>query len=451
MAKSNEHLSELLSAYIDGEVTPREKAEVDEILRRDPAAKKLHDELRQAVAAIAGLPRHAAPPDMASFLDAQLERVQLLSGMGEIHGKVTVPAPSRFTWLKAAAMLLIVVGAGWWFLSLQQPRNQKVASKETGPPTLTDTASVGAKPILPQPTEVLLAGGASPTALISQSFEHEPVRVQVTARSEGEREEIKKKISTQLAQANAVNLATQPRSISGEKQVGAFYLEGKPGVNFSNASERQILVRLPQSQADQIIDSVTAGGKVPGDQVALHVGPATVRGSEKARTMLQMMASKDESKVVDSAPTSVVDESRESGKPEGLLKTLTDMVGVTPATRESARSARDRSLETDPFGPVPASDPLADAKVESVAKRDSDVDPTRPLVLRRMETARTNKSAEEFGAAANVPAEVIPTPPAASFNASANQPTDPYITIVIELALPESKPPARSIPGRMRS
>lgn len=454
MANSQEQLSELLSAYIDGEVTPREKAQVEEILLRDAGARSLLDELRQTSAMIAGLPRHGAPPDLATNLDAQLERKQLLSGLGEIHSGRAPVAPSRFTWLKAAAMLAFVAGGGWWFLSIQQSRTNLVAMKEAAQPKETEATSLNAISTPPRHAEDLLASGANPSVLLTQSFELEPLRVQVIARNESERDEIKHKLSSQFAQARAENLATRAAAANTDRQVGAFYLEGKPGVNFSDPKKRQILVRLPQSQADQLIDSVTAGGQVSDNQISLQVGPAVVQGPDKARAMLQMMASRDtkpadapaESESKRSRRAKPTAENGERGKPEGLLKTLSDIVGVTPATEERGPAAPAEPEMADSAKPEALDSTLAAGTIEN---KETTADPTMPLVSRRWEAARSRTGNEVVGPGDR---SMDAAPPAAPMmRASASGPADPYITIVIDLGIASPNPPSRNGNNHPRS
>ena len=83
-----------------------------------------------------------------------------------------------------------------------------------------------------------------------------------------------KRFITQLAQASTdmENLAHRGAATDKKRPVGAFYVEGKAGINFSNALDKQVLVRLPQADAQRVIDDVVPGGKIPADQLALQVG-----------------------------------------------------------------------------------------------------------------------------------------------------------------------------------
>ena len=65
--------AELLSAYLDGEVTDAERALVEERLASDPAAAELLQELRAASDAVRGLPRERVDGDFVGGVLAALE------------------------------------------------------------------------------------------------------------------------------------------------------------------------------------------------------------------------------------------------------------------------------------------------------------------------------------------------------------------------------------------
>jgi anti-sigma factor RsiW len=60
----NRKLERLISAYLDGEVTPEERREVERALERDPQARRLYEELREVRALLRGLREREAPPDL---------------------------------------------------------------------------------------------------------------------------------------------------------------------------------------------------------------------------------------------------------------------------------------------------------------------------------------------------------------------------------------------------
>ena len=67
--------NELLSAYLDGELTPEERAHVEQLLASSPAARQLLDELRALGATMRSLPRQALGEDLSGqVLDVAAKR-----------------------------------------------------------------------------------------------------------------------------------------------------------------------------------------------------------------------------------------------------------------------------------------------------------------------------------------------------------------------------------------
>ena len=80
---------EILSAYLDGQVTDEERARVERLLTEDAEARQVLEELREVSQSVAGLPRHALPDDFAKQIEASLEaRPRSVSTDTEVEGKV---------------------------------------------------------------------------------------------------------------------------------------------------------------------------------------------------------------------------------------------------------------------------------------------------------------------------------------------------------------------------
>lgn len=71
---------ELLSAYLDDELTPAERARVDERLASDPAARQLLEELRAVSQEMKSLPAEPLGTDLRGSVLHHAERAMLLSG-----------------------------------------------------------------------------------------------------------------------------------------------------------------------------------------------------------------------------------------------------------------------------------------------------------------------------------------------------------------------------------
>lgn len=102
---------ELLSAYLDDEVTPEERARVDERLAADPAARQLLDELRSVSRAMKELPAATLGTDLRESVLRRAERAMLVSGeLASASGKekFTTSFPigrSKRAWFWAGAAL----------------------------------------------------------------------------------------------------------------------------------------------------------------------------------------------------------------------------------------------------------------------------------------------------------------------------------------------------------
>lgn len=115
MARADEQF-EQLTAYLDGELSVAERANVEAWLARDPEARRVLDELRRTSAAVQGLPRERVPGDFAAGVMARLERESLLGATLRMDGAAPTASP-RPAWLRPLAMaasLLLVVTAGWF-------------------------------------------------------------------------------------------------------------------------------------------------------------------------------------------------------------------------------------------------------------------------------------------------------------------------------------------------
>lgn len=90
MAQTNhdEFDDELLSAYVDGELTAAERALVEERLRSDPAAAALVEELRSLSSAIKALPRETLGRDLRAGVLAEIEQARIDL---DLHGPATLP------------------------------------------------------------------------------------------------------------------------------------------------------------------------------------------------------------------------------------------------------------------------------------------------------------------------------------------------------------------------
>ncbi|HPD31519.1 MAG TPA: hypothetical protein PLL20_16125 [Phycisphaerae bacterium] len=132
-AERREYLEMQLSAYLDGELTPQEQAEVEAWLAADPEARRLLAQLRATVEAVQSLPRARASEELLGNLRTRLERKALLDAPGPAEVVTRTPTPSWGKWVAAAAVIALTVTAGyftWTLRSEQQVGGTQLASRD---------------------------------------------------------------------------------------------------------------------------------------------------------------------------------------------------------------------------------------------------------------------------------------------------------------------------------
>ncbi len=156
--------NELLSAYLDGEVTPQQRAEVEQLLEGDPAVRALLDELRALGESIRNLPAAHLAEDLSDRV-LQLAERQILLQRPEAGLPHALPTPSgvarsvarRFLQPRAiawTAIILLVAAGLYWF----GPRERAKPLRQVagGPPialerTPAETPALRAGPAEKQP------------------------------------------------------------------------------------------------------------------------------------------------------------------------------------------------------------------------------------------------------------------------------------------------------------
>ncbi|HOW71143.1 MAG TPA: hypothetical protein PKY77_11120 [Phycisphaerae bacterium] len=118
--KRRQYLEAQLSAYLDGELAAAERTEVEDFLAVDADARKLLVELEEIAAGLRALPRARVSPDLMEGLRSRLERRALLGDRPSKAPPVTtIPFSGR--WLAAAAVMAMMVTAGYVMWSIRSP------------------------------------------------------------------------------------------------------------------------------------------------------------------------------------------------------------------------------------------------------------------------------------------------------------------------------------------
>ncbi len=106
----DEDLAAILSGYLDGQLSPTERTQVEVRLVEDPEARALLEELRQVAQMVHSLPHSSAPADLADEVMQQLERDALL-GISDTPEEAAGRTHLRFRRFAAAAAILVLAGA----------------------------------------------------------------------------------------------------------------------------------------------------------------------------------------------------------------------------------------------------------------------------------------------------------------------------------------------------
>lgn len=126
-----DEIGEMLSAYLDGELTPTESVEVERLLDQDDEVRALMVELRQAADSVRELQHGVAPPEILSEIQQRVERQELLGPPDQPVALSRHQKRPLRSILATAAALIITVGGGLWAMQLLSNRSE--SQHATGP------------------------------------------------------------------------------------------------------------------------------------------------------------------------------------------------------------------------------------------------------------------------------------------------------------------------------
>ncbi len=157
------------------------------------------------------------------------------------------------------------------------PASHRRGSGRMDHPDVEETAGVEQK----------LAAGMDAGRLRDHRFANESVRLQLTMRNESEREEVTTKLVEYFKKQRLVDVARSRVDLREHRgSPGSFFYLGKPGVNFDDAQQRQILLRVPRRELDGLLAQMEDEGELT-EEVALVSGPVVVDGLDEARNVLR--------------------------------------------------------------------------------------------------------------------------------------------------------------------
>ncbi|MHC4672170.1 MAG: anti-sigma factor family protein [Planctomycetota bacterium] len=123
-------LEEQLSAYLDGELNPQQRQEVEDFLAQDPQARTLLQELRATINTVRSMPRAKASTELMDGIRARLERQALL---GEPE-PIEAPPPRSYRyvgrWIAAAAVIVLSFTAAYMMRTITEQNAQNLSMRD---------------------------------------------------------------------------------------------------------------------------------------------------------------------------------------------------------------------------------------------------------------------------------------------------------------------------------
>ena len=138
---------QLLTAYVDGELSSRQRRHVGRLLRRSPEARQLLQQLQEDARSLRHLPRPHLPIDLTGPVIRTIVERRLTPGqrrVAKVRPATSWVAPIA-AWAAAAAVLMVLGAASYLYFAASMAHSLKadLAHKESVTPI---TESVPAKP-----------------------------------------------------------------------------------------------------------------------------------------------------------------------------------------------------------------------------------------------------------------------------------------------------------------
>src|SRR5213078_2809586 len=125
VAENVEDIESKLAAFIDGELTPAERVEIETHLQNNPSHRALLADLVLHRNLLRGLPREKAPGDCTEGFQGQLERDILLGGNELTRARSRWRIQYSPQLLSAAAIVLVAVSLAIIVYSVLPPHQPK--------------------------------------------------------------------------------------------------------------------------------------------------------------------------------------------------------------------------------------------------------------------------------------------------------------------------------------
>lgn len=453
-----DQLGQLLSAHLDGELDDRERAFVDRLLESDDEVRAWYDSLRLTVTAVGAMPRHGAPSGMSDDVRELVERQALLGDGGAQRSSPRMRVPwlgitSAAAVFIAAALVGINQFGNWFGRTGVATQFAQGPTQRSAPATLQNPVAEGSGKMAhneskklaaatkstkaDESLEAKLEAGADREAVLAHHFSDESVVLTLALANKGSIDQTARRVTAYLAQAKISNVASDAVPAASLRS-SPFYVQGRSGINYDDAGERQLLVRVPVAVLGKLVDQVTSG-ETPGEQVALKAGSLRFDGRAAVRDTFRQLEPKPTALAAKGQSQSVHARSRRreirspkksgesSAKDQPFVSEVFKALGIAPevlaqSKHETPRLAKgSRSARAAPGA----------ASTAAPADRDESADyrTNEPLATDTASTAKEGRGD--------------------SFR-QAEKPAVPLVTIVIRLTTPDAeshKPTSPPVPA----
>ncbi len=172
---------QLLTAYVDGELSSRQRRHVSRLLSRSAEARQLLQQLQADARALRRLPRPSLPADLTGPILRSIAERRLTPG--QCRANSTSSASSWMaplgTWAAAAAVLILLGASSYLYFASSRPQASKtdVAQKQLVPPTVLSKPKKGTSPSVKSDTPQVVSREQPGSTIDQTSNAKSPVTV----------------------------------------------------------------------------------------------------------------------------------------------------------------------------------------------------------------------------------------------------------------------------------
>jgi hypothetical protein len=152
----SDRFCQLLTAYVDGELSPRQRRHVARLLSRSPEARRLLEQLQADARALRRLPRPTLPADLTGPILRTIAERRLTPGQRRIAkaSSATLWLGPLASWAAAAAILFLLGIASYTYFAslLPQPAKTEMALRQPEPPDFSQQPELLEPPIVADDT-----------------------------------------------------------------------------------------------------------------------------------------------------------------------------------------------------------------------------------------------------------------------------------------------------------